>query len=334
MNDTNLKAYRPRADGRPGTTEIVSGASQNVFRHVTSAERASGTIQVHKIYFGINNTDGAGLISPWVAQHRPTLGATEYVVFWPSAVDTGESDLEAECLASLTRCGSGTLHADAEVGDQTLDVEVKHADQLPGGRHSIFGDGNILRINSHPTAAGAAGSEEFLTVSGAPSVVSGTIVRITTAEPLTSAYTAGTAWVSSCFSESLLEAKSDTPVLTGGVSWDHDANPLQLDNAGTMEEEYTLTFSDGTHFTASGDTLGAIGAGDIGTDFAPVNTGNARPLFTLSAGSLSGASAGDTVVIKTHAAKIAVGEMLVVPAGTASLAGNVSTLVFGGESEG
>lgn len=338
MQASDLKTYAPLANGRCSATLINTGVVQNVFPHVTSAQRASGLSTYKKIFWGLANTDNYALIDPELYHDKPTLSADDYVVMWESGqrTATDESSLSTE-MGSADLFGSAVLQSDISATDTTLTLTVKHTDLLPGGSHDIFRDGDTIRVCSHSTATGSDGAEEDKVISGTPTY-SGLNVTITVTEGFTNAFTvaAGTR------ASSLLKPTADTeptytsPVVTSSAgTFDDTTYPVELDNQGTTDEDITLTFTDATHFTASGDSLGTLGSGDTSTNFAPSNSDFTRPYFTIDADAFGGTfQAGDTITFTTHPARVPIGQLRVVLAGAASLANNKCTAVYGGEAAG
>lgn len=333
MLSTDLKVFRPLANGRCGSTVINSGTVQNVFAHVTSAQRATGITRRAKTFWAITNTDNLPLLDPEVYHDKPTQSLEEYVVKWLSTQRTTEAGLEAE-MAAADLVGTGILAANIAIGASTFSVTVKNAALLPGGAHDIFKNGKKIKVCSHSTALATDGAEETKTISGTPTY-SGLTVTITVTVAFTTAFTAnGTTRVSSLINPGQLQPSNTAPVKTSAAGTiDFATYPLILDNQGTVEEDWTLTWTDATHFTLSGDTLGNHGSGVVGTDFAPSNTDFTRPYFTLSAGALGGTwAAGNTLTFTTHPARIPIGQASIVPPGSSSLANNLCTQVLAGEA--
>ena len=102
---------------------------------------------------------------------------------------------------------------------------------------------------------------------------------------------------------------------------------------GTVEQTWTLTFTDATNYTVVGDTLGSVGSGTTAADFAPSNPAVSKPYFTLESAGWGGTwAAAQTIVFQTHPNAIPIWETRVVPAGAGSQAGNGITAVFEGET--
>jgi len=333
MQSTDLKVFRPLTNGRCSATVINSGVVQNVFAHVTSAQRAAGLSTYAKTFWGLTNTDNLPLLDPELYHDKPTLSPDDFVVKWLSTQRTTQAGLEAEAAAA-DLVGTAVLDADIAITDLTLDVEVKHADLLPGGTYDIFKDGYPIKVCSHTDALATDGEEEIRIISGTPTAV-GLIVTITVTEAFTAAFTAdGVSRVSSLINPVDVQPSATAMVVTSAAGTvDEGSYPVILDNTGTVEEDWTCTFTDATHFTLSGDTLGAVGSGVIGSDFSPVNGDFSRIYLTIEAGIWGGTwQAGDTVTFTTHPARVPVGQLRIVPAGSASLANNKCTQVFGGEA--
>ncbi|SDP69792.1 hypothetical protein [Desulforhopalus singaporensis] len=339
MQSSDLVVFSALSNGRRSNTVLTSGSPENVFRKIKSSERIAGITLAVKTHWGLKNTDNYALQDPETYHDKPTLSPDDYVVKWESAqrMANDDSTLKTE-LASKDLFGSADLDADITAGDSTFDVVVKHADLLPGGTHDIFQDGYACRICSHSTAVATDGAEEDFTISGTPTY-SGLVVTITRSGTFTNSYTvASGARVSSMIQPTAdIEPTKTTPVATtaGDGDVDDTTYPIELDNYGTVEQDWTLTFTDATHYTLSGDTLGTLSSGVIGTEFTETNSDVSRPYFTIPVGFFTGTwAAGDTLTFTTHPATIPIGQLLVVPAGSASLANNVCTTVLGGEAAG
>jgi hypothetical protein len=128
---------------------------------------------------------------------------------------------------------------------------------------------------------------------------------------------------------------ADNWVETAAVdgTYDETTYPLTLDNIGTIEQTWTLTFSSATEFEVVGDVVGSIGTGDTSTDFIPINEDWTKPYFTLDAyGWADTWQANDTVVFQTHPAAVPFWLAQHVPVSCAPLpAGAKNTTKWAGE---
>ncbi|MFT5728749.1 MAG: hypothetical protein ACI8PB_002905 [Desulforhopalus sp.] len=334
MLSTNLVVFKPLlATGRCSATVIASGVVQGVFPHVTSSQRAAGLDTHVKTFWGLTNTDNSPLLDPEAYHDKPTISPDDFVVMWLSAQRTVAADLAAEAAAA-DLYGTAILAADIAVGAATFDVTVKNADLLPGGIYDIFKDSYEIKICSNSDALASDGVEEIKVISGTPTF-SGLVVTITVTVAFVSAFTAdGSTRVSSLIRPGDTKTSATAVVKTSASGTiDEGSYPFILDNYGTVEQDWSLDFTDATHFTLTGDTLGAVGSGIKGTDFSPLNPDFARIYLTIEAAMLGGTwLAGDKITWTTHPARVPIGQLRVVPALSASLANNKCTQVYGGEA--
>lgn len=327
---TELRAYYPATisdaagnGGRISFNPITSGALQNVFPHVFRAERLAGSTKHRKVFFRVANDADETLFAPGIRLHAPTVGA-DWVYFRVGTQRNTQGDL----TGSERKYGAGTLKTTVTAGGTTLVVTVEDA-SLTG----IFANGDKIRVTDKATPTSSTGNEEELTITGTPSV-SGLDVTITTSTALANGYTGGAAYVASTYYPAAdLAGSVDNWAETGAGTYNESTYPVMTDNIGTAEQTWTLTFSDATNYTVVGDTIGSVGSGVVGTDFAPTNAAVSKPYFTLKAAGFGGTwAAGNTIVFQTHPPAIPIWETRVLPASAASMAGNGVTAVFEGET--
>lgn len=342
MLSTDLKVYKALANGRCGggtANLLVSGVVQNVLPHVTSAQRATGLITDAKTFWAIMNTDNLPLLDPETYDDAPTISPDDYAVKWLSGQRTTVAGLATEILTA-DLVGTAYLKNNIAIDDLTLTVTVKNAKLLPGGEYDIFKASKPIKVCSHSTALATDGAEETKVISGTPTYVD-LDVTITVTTAFTTAFTASTppytqasVRVSSLIQPGDVQPSNTDPVKTSAAGTiDFTTYPLILDNQGTVEQDWDFDWTDATHFTCSGDTLGVVGSGTKGVDFAPVNPDCDRPYFTMEAGAIGGTWApGDNIASTTHPARVPVGKRRIVPALAASLANNKLTDVLAGEA--
>jgi len=310
--------------GRMSANQIISGVVNNVWPHVLKAERDAGSTLYRKLFAKVANDLDETLLSATMWNDLPTDGDDWIVLFAATQRDT-----QADITGTERLYGCGTLNTDVAAGGSTIIVDVEDA-TLTG----IFADTDTIRITDMADPDAVTGNEELLTISGAPSVV-GTTVTITVAETLANAYTVASGTrVMSIYPVGDIKCTTDNWVETSTAgTYDEGAYPPIIDNIGTVDETWTLTFTDATNYTVVGDTLGTIGSGTTAADFAPVNADFSKPYFTLEFAGFAGTwAAGETIVFQTHPAAAPIWLKRVVPAGAASLSGNKNTTVLSGES--
>ena len=339
MLSTDLKFYKEKVNGRlsGGTSNLItSGVVQNVWAHVTSAQRTAGYFDYAGFYCKVGDDADGTLIDPELLLDAPTLSATDYIMYFGLGLREAVSSISGYGTGtdSKRKYGSAVLKNSIAAGASTFTVTVKNV-AMASGAGVIFVNGDKIKLTSKSTADALTGNEEVQTISGVPSV-SGSDITITTLNPIVNSYTAdGVARCSSLIKPGDLKCTNSAPVKTSVAGTvDFSTHPIILDNIGTVEEDWTLTFTDATHFTLTGDDhSGSVATGDRSTDFSPNNGDFTKPYFTIETGVWGGTwSAGNTVTFTTHPAAYHIGGKRVVPALTASLSNNKATLVFGGEA--
>jgi len=330
MINSDLKYYLPLTvnntttnGGRMSANQIVSGVLQNVFSHVFKAEREAGSTVYRKI-FGKNADDAdETLFSAAFCVDGNTLG-DDWVCFWPGT----QRDTQADITGSERKYGGG-LSTTAVTGgsDTTVTVDVKDATMT-----GVFLDGDQVRISDKSSPDSLTGNEQWMTVTGDPSV-SGTLVTLTFTAAPTASYAAG-AKVSSIYEAGDVATSlgTITKSSTSGT-YDDSTYPWLLDNIGTTDEDIHIVFTDATHFNVTGDSLGTLGSGVIGTAFVVTNSSFSKPRFTIPAGFFTGTWAtGDTMDRTIHPSAVALWEKKVTPAGASSISNNKITMITSGEA--
>ena len=310
--------------GRMSSTQLTSGGIENTFEHVQKAERDTGSIKYRKVFCKVSNDDNSTLLAPQIWIDSPTPADDWVTLFEGTQIDTQGG------IGTPRLYGCGSLNANVSAAGTSIVADVEDA-TLTG----VFVDGDTIRITDKVNPGDVAGNEEFHVINGTPSV-SGTEVTITLTSELANDFTtASNTRIMSVYEPSDVECTTDNWVETsaGTGTFDETTYPVENDNIGTIEQEWTLTFTGATIFTVEGDSVGFIDSGDTGTDYAydnPDFTG--KPYFTLESGGWLGTwASGDTLVFQTHPASAPIWEKRVVPAGAVS-SGNKAVLVIAGES--
>lgn len=139
--------------------------------------------------------------------------------------------------------------------------------------------------------------------------------RLTLTSPLSHEFPALTSYVSTALiindmqarytnlfdQETWTEVWSDT--IIGGepaAEYNEAVYPIEVTNAGTLQQRWALVFTGSTSFNIIGETVGLIGTGTTGADISPLNPNNAVPYFTLqAAGWGAGWGAGNVLRFNT-----------------------------------
>ena len=310
--------------GRMTATSIPSGIKNNLFPNVPHAERVGGSTKYRKAFIHVANDESLALIAPKVYVMAPTPGDDRVTIFAGTHTNT-----QSGITGSEQQYGAGTLNANASLSATTCQVLVENA------ADAIFKSGMTVRISDRQTIDGI-GNEQFLVLSAEPTYAGNVATLTFTTTPLAYNFlTATPTYVSSVLTHADAAASvADYSLTSAAGTFDSVGQPVQPHGIGSIEQLWTLTFSSSTTFTASGDTVGAVGTGNTSTNFVPANPAFSKPYFTVPAAAFGGTYAnGDTVQFRTHPASIPIWYKQVVPAGANSLSANKVVVGVDGESE-
>ncbi len=289
--------------GRMSAVEVVEGSEQSVHPNFSQAQRSAGATSNAKLFFKISDIENGTLSNCKVMLKLPTPGDTNVKIYAGT-----QTDLVADHPAPRLY-GVGIVSAVGGVspGDAGFDVEV----EADGADIFQTGDTIFLRDDN---------AYEFLVIDTVS--VAGTTVTLTTTTTVVAAYTlaANTSCASCILSGTVETSSSNYSVASAAGTLDEVNNPAVLDNIGTVEETWTLTFTTATAYTVSGAILGVVGVGNRTVDSAITNPDFARDYLTLPFALFTGTYvAGDTVTLKTHPASIGFFSRYEAPVNTAEL---------------
>lgn len=306
--------------------EVVSGSPQSNFPHVFSAERAAGSTKIRFNSVANHNVNQEEAFNFSVWMDNETLG-DDWVYFVPVTV----GDTQADLTGSEDKYVVANLKTDITGGaTNTIVVDCAHT-SLTGS----FVDGGTVRITNKDYPDSVPGTMELLTITGTPTVTDTEVSMIVTTNVVNSYTAAEGSRVSVVYETASVIATYDNFVDTtaGDGTFDDTTYPVALENDATIEETWTITFSDATNFTCSGARIGSVGAGTTGADFEPNNADVSKPYFSLPfLGFADTWANNDTIVFETHDSSVPIAQYRVVPAGAASLSGNRATIGFSCES--
>src|SRR5688572_27830164 len=305
--------------GRMSANEVVSAAIANLFPPIEDAERVAGSTKYRKSFPKVHEDGSNTYYSAQVYMETLTAGEDVFSIF-PAT----QTDVQSAITGSERRYAVGNLDATVSGGATEIDVEVEVGNTL------TFVDGDTIRITDKATLGGA-GNTEFAVIDGVP-VVLGNIVTITLAEALTNAFLASNTRVMAVYEPGNTVGTISDFVDTTAGSGEYDDTDITLNNRGTIEQTWTITFTNATNFGITGDTVGSVGTGTVGGGAAPNNPSWTKPYFTLAAAGFSGVwASGDTIVFKTHPAAIPMWAKRVVPAGAAVAGSNTASVRLRGQ---
>lgn len=320
----DIKLYKPAAvndtgsnGGRMSNTLIASAVKNALFPDVDEAERTSGITRYRKVFIKNENTANLAALSPNIFWENYSPGGDSFT-FFPAT----QINLQSAITGSERLYGVGKLNANVSAGATTITVLTE------GVALNMFRNSDKIRISDRATIL-AAGNTEFVTINGVPSYA-GDIATIVLAAPgLANGYLAATTRVGAVHLPADIVATSDSVVVT--TAGDGDFNTalpgLIMNSRGTVEQNWTVTFTSSTAFGVVGDTLGSVGTGSTAADFAPVNAFFSQPYFTIDKDAFTGTWAnGDTLTFSTHPACLPYWVREGIPAGTGAQSNNTAKI--------
>ena len=319
VNDLRMRiptedSNNPTNGGRMTFTEAVGGVQNNVFPNVPESERESGSTVYRKRFLQVNDNQNLELVDPKLFLETHTPGDDAVYKFLGTQRDT-QNDL----TGSEDYFGAGTLNTTVSSGATDIEVEVEDATQ------TIFRVGERVRI-SEKASVTATGNQEYKTISNVSAPV-GNVFTLTLSTPLVNGYTASVSTpvkiASMIEPGNILTSFSNFIVTSTAGTYDIGTYPLILFNQGTIEQDLVFTFTSATQFDCVGDTLGALGTGNIGAAFSPQNPVTGKNLFTLQFQGFGGTfDVNDTISCTISPASIPIWYVRIIPAGASQLAGN------------
>jgi len=313
--------------GRMAHTQAVSGVKNNVFPDSSVAERLSGSTRWRKLFWFINSNTATPANNVRVYLDQKT-NQDDYLLFQAATATGTEATDKDEALLY----GVGVLAGDASAGAESVIVACEHADYATLLPYRV---GMLIRISNIPVGGGA-GTETFVPLS-AVSITGATATLTFTGHPLANAYLAATPTVVSGVLEVAQVAGAfNTAVVTsaaGTLAYGTTGN-LTVPSKGSVNEAWTLTFSNSTTFSVSGAVTGGLASsGTVGADYSANNPSTSTPFFSILSSAWGGAfTAGDTITFNTTQACLPILIRQRIPAGTGTLANNVGGIAIRGES--
>lgn len=308
--------------GRMSSNLSPTQVKNNVWPDVSQAERIAGSTKYRKMFIKVSNDDDITLVNPRIFVETYTPADDNVSIF-----EGTQNDIQDDLTGSERLYGCGQLDANVIATATSMDVLTE------GVALDHFQDGDLIRISDKTDVDDGGGNEEFVTISGAPSY-SGDVATISFTPALANGYSAAATRVASVIEASnIIGASTGVTVVSGGGAYDDATYPVELDSIGSVEQDWTLTFTSPTAFDIVGDTLGNVGSGNISTDATPNNPDFSKPYFTLQQEGFSGTfSAADTLSFTTSPAAAPIWYKRTVPAAAASFSANKVIVAIDGES--
>lgn len=308
--------------GRMTATAILSAVKNNLFPDIPQAERTAGSTKYRKAFIHVANDDDLALIAAKVFVLQPTPG-DDHIVIFPGT----QTNTQAAIGSPAQVYGAGKLNADAIFGATTLAVLVEDWASSP-----IFAAGMTIRVSNRATVDAITGTDEYATIAVGGVSAAGNVITLTLTAGLANGYSATNTYVSSVIEAGDIQATATSPVVAGGGSYDSGTYPILPDSIGSIQQNWTLTFTSASQFTIVGDTLGSLGTFNVTSDAAPSNPAFSRPYFTLNRLGWTSPQTGTTATFTTAPASIPLWYRRITPAGANSLSADKVIVGIDGES--
>lgn len=309
------------------TKSIVSGVKNNFMPDVSHTERLNGSVKWRKAFIHVASASLLALQNPRVFLDALSPGNDFHLLYAGTMLDTQDQ-------VAGRPYGLGTLQAQVVAGTSTFDILVEDIAQYTALQPFRVGD--TIRIADRPSVGVGAGGEEFATLQTV--VYQADRVTLTVAQPLDNPYPLVGTIVSSIYTPADAIASFDTIQKTVVGSGNFSgATAVTVNNRGTTEQLWTLTFTSPTTYAVTGDTVngGAVVANGLtSTDLSIANPEVAGSNYmTVKASAFSGVfQAGDTISFRTHLAAIPYWVRREVPVGSPSLANDFVSAAIQAES--
>ena len=321
---------------------IASGLANNIFPEVDETERSAGSTKYRKVFYKNNNATAEpsaleALSNPKVFLTQATPADDEVVVGIGTDLDT-QSDVVG---TPPDWFGVGTANAVYTATDTVIDVLVED------GALIIFRDGDTIRVSDKATINGA-GSEEYVVISGIPTILVN-VVTITLASGLQNSYAtgvgttiAGVVPIAGTVVSSMDTFDDTTSVVNQPSAAFDDATFFFTFNKSTVYATWTLTFTGTvgvastayniTGTTAAGTVLGPF-PGTTGANFAPLNPDWNIAYFSMKSSGWAGIfEGGDVITFTTRQSAVPLWMKRIITAGDAAAADNTFKLGIVGET--
>lgn len=310
--------------GRMSPTQAVSGVKNNLLPDVSASERAAGSTKWRKAFIHIASALDVALQNVKLFLDALTPGG-DFVTFHAGT----QTDTEDQVTARPY--GIGTLNASVSAGAESIQVACENLAAYTSLQP--FRTGDKVRISDKPSVGGT-GNEEWKTLTSV--VYGGSYATLSfVGSPLVHGYSSTNTFVSSVMEIASVIAAflAWVETTTAGTYAEGTAGNVVAHNKGAIQQNWTITFTSATAFNVSGDTVGSLASGSINSDYAPMNPDTGTPYFTIQSEGWGGTWAtNDTITFTTTPASIPVWYRRQVPAASASLANDYTSLAIHGES--
>ena len=292
---------------------ITSNVKNNLFPDVSQVERTAGAVCFRKLFLHVDKVSQDELLNARISLAGVTP-AGDFVAFYAGTKNDTEATLDVS-----RPYGVGLLSTGAAAGDTSLTFTPENEAWYTS--HTPFRVGDLVCVSDGTNS-------DYVVVSA---VTYGATVALTVGA-LPHAFSSG-AVVASVYSVASTKASYTTPAVTSATGVFNDTANLIVNDRGTVDDVWTLTFTSSTAFTIAGTVSGTVGVGTVGSGATPTYNGGANTYFQINSTGFSGTfAAGNTIVFSTFSAAIPIWMQRIVPSGTADISTDSTSLTVAAES--
>lgn len=283
--------------------EIISGVKFNLFPRVSSYERTNGAVRYRKAYMANRSTGAVPLFDAAIAITVPSRGGDRFYI--KAATSHAET---AESLTEGGWTGGGRLNASITAGDSSVQILFEHND-------FEIADGSLLLVKSDS-------GKMFTSIIAGDAVWSGNVATVALASQAPDNFAASDTYAGVCVQLGDLGSSFENVVATS-ASGVFDTYSLILNNIGTVEDDWTITFVSPSAFNVAGAVTGSLPSGSISSHYQAMNPAAGDFYFNIGFQSWGGSwQAGDRLTFTTRAAAKGFWLKEIIPAGTEREADN------------
>jgi len=325
----------------------ASRSPSGVFPMAEPEVLVNGDTRYRKLHWHYDvDATGKFMITPYASVNFPSVGGDHYYL-----IDATDVYTQGDIVGTERKYGAGLLSTAITAGDTTFNITVADATL------NTFQSGDVVKIQHilWDDINNVWGAVLTTTIEVQSVAVSGNTLTITCVNPITDAFVnlsngefnrvdsngfvieAVAAFsllpfgdVNPATSEREVYCKATaSSVTSAGGSFDE--TQVLCNARSTVDQVITLEFTSGSAFTATGNTIGAMGTGSILASFEPVNPDYSLPYLIIPPDAFSGTfTAGDTIDVTVKGAYVSFFSAQVIPPATDPYSNNLVTHVFYG----
>lgn len=332
MLDTDIKIFKSAvttdtaANGGRISSVMLPSSGKAILPDLTQKERTSGLTRLRKVFFRNANPSNEVLFNPRLMLVNPST-AEDSITLLPGT----PSDTQGTVLAGREYGGCLVTAGNVVAAASTIVCTLERSDVIP------FVNGDTIAVG-RLTDAGDYSDREYhdnVTVSAV-----GTVLTITLAagDQISKDYSQAAGSVITACSVYKHPTNFEPQIKNFSLNsaagtYNTTTYPVLTSNVGTVSDTITLTFTSPTVFNASSMLKGSLGAGNITTNFAPVNSDFGGSLCEIRSAGFGGVfTSGDTITFDLVGADIIMYFKQRVPAGTPSYKLTTVNWILSGET--